>query len=1201
MNHKPKASFTISKNFLKVTATNTSTDQDGPADIVSYAWTSSDGGSATTKDYAHTFASPGTYTISLVVTDSKGATSATATKTVTVEAANNVPVASFTVASNYLDIAATNTSIDQDGPADIVSYAWTSSDGGSATTKDYVHTFAAPGTYTISLVVTDSKGASSAAATKIITVEANNNVPVASFTVASNYLDIVATNTSIDQDGPADIVSYAWTSSDGGSAATKDYVHTFTTPGTYTVSLVVTDSKGARSEVATKTVTVEASNNVPVASFTVTSNYLNVTATNTSTDQDGPEDIVSYAWTSSDGGSAATKDYVHTFAAPGTYTISLVVTDSKGASSVVATNIVTVEAANNVPVASFTVASNYLDITATSTSTDQDGPADIVSYAWTSSDGGSATTKDYVHTFVAPGTYTISLVVTDSKGASSVAAIKTVTVEASNNVPVASFTIASNYLDITATNTSSDQDGPSDIVSYAWTSSDGDSATTKNYAHTFAAPGTYTISLVVTDSKGAVSVAATKTVTVEKANNVPVASFTVASNYLDITATSTSSDQDGPSDIVSYSWTSSDGGSATTRNYAHTFAAPGTYTISLVVTDSKGASSAVASQNVTVESEPIIPTALFSCGSQTLDLIEIDDNNSYYAESIICSIDGELQSSLNYSWNVVGDGVTCESPNSDISTYICTFSKNTEVSIGLTVSDSLGNSNNSNISYTSSDVFKADFYDRNQSIDEQLSPKDGFVSNPSLNAEFVSNSVVKTGGNYTFTWNFGDGSNKSINTNTNISNTLHSYISPTVYEPVLTIKDNTNGIETKVSNKYYYFNSKYCSGSVFGPYHKMSYMYFNNDNNQKEYVFISNAKERCADTNADQCPSSLSFYYDNILSTDVSEIVYGGHSYTVGKGVYGTLKSYTSSDLFGYNGNHQLKVTAVNNLSDSEDCSFDIRIGKSADSSTYSSINVGDLVQFGTLSSLEGSVYRVKDRPIIWEVIRKSSGKIMLLQVFEEELYNKSTMTFSSASSATIWPNSNVRSILNSNFLNKQYISLPKYNSNTQTRLSFSDFEKSKIVPISNYSDLWNYAAHGGNVNADCIQNPSCLWEGVRVDAYTVPNNYYYKHNTTSTSSTDYLFLLNVYDVKNNYAKNHWPSTKMFQLRDLFAIGGSGGRCTANENGFNCSLGDADNATKITYGAAVGGISYEFARKSGFKITLPLTDNYFRLATWIEL
>ncbi|WP_426702188.1 protease pro-enzyme activation domain-containing protein [Rhodanobacter sp. Col0626] len=79
----PVANFTDTVSGLAVSFTNSSTDTGGT--INAYAWSFGDGGTSTTASPSHTYAAAGTYTVSLKVTDSTGATN-TKSQQVTVSA-----------------------------------------------------------------------------------------------------------------------------------------------------------------------------------------------------------------------------------------------------------------------------------------------------------------------------------------------------------------------------------------------------------------------------------------------------------------------------------------------------------------------------------------------------------------------------------------------------------------------------------------------------------------------------------------------------------------------------------------------------------------------------------------------------------------------------------------------------------------------------------------------------------------------------------------------------------------------------------------------------------------------------------------------------------------------------------------------------------------------------------------------------------
>src|SRR5207247_1802404 len=270
---------------------------------------------------------------------------------------------------------------------------------------------------------------------------------------------------------------------------------------------------------------------------------------------------------------------------------TLQVTDNQGATNSTSQN-VTVTATNQPPVAAFTQSCPTLTCSFTSTSSDPDGT--IAAYSWNFGDGTPASTlQNPSHTYAAGGSYTVQLTVTDNQGAGN-STSHTVGVTPPNQPPVASFTRSCNGLTCTFTSTSSDPDGT--IAAYSWNFGDGTPISTlQNPSHTYAAGGSYTVTLRVTDNQGAQSALASQTFTVTPPNQPPVASFTRSCNGLTCSFTSTSSDPDGS--IAAYSWNFGDGTPISTlQNPSHTYAAGGSYTVTLRVTDNQGAQSALASQ-----------------------------------------------------------------------------------------------------------------------------------------------------------------------------------------------------------------------------------------------------------------------------------------------------------------------------------------------------------------------------------------------------------------------------------------------------------------------------------------------------------------------------------------------------------------------------------------------------------------------------
>ncbi|WP_457254535.1 PKD domain-containing protein [Pedococcus sp. P5_B7] len=420
---------------------------------------------------------------------------------------NQAPTASFTSTKDLLALSVDGSgSSDADGS--IASYSWNWGDGtpaGSGATA--THTYAAAGTYTVALTVTDDDGATNTTSAPV-TVVANQN-PTASFTSSSSFLAAsVDGSGSTDADGT--IVSYSWNWGDGtpaGSGATA--THTYAAAGTYTVALTVTDNRGGTGTTSKSVTVAEAPNQAPTASFTSTKAKL-VLSVNGSGSSDADGTIASYSWNWGDGtpaGSGATT--THTYAAAGTYTVQLTVTDDDGATNSTSASVSVV--GNQAPTASFTSTKDLLAVSVDgSGSSDADGT--IASYSWNWGDGtpaGSGATA--THTYAAAGTYTVQLTVSDDEGATNTtsASVSVVT----NQAPTASFTSSATFLALSVNGTgSTDADGT--IASYSWSWGDGTPAGSGATAsHTYAAAGTYTVGLTVTDNRGATDTT-TRSVTV---------------------------------------------------------------------------------------------------------------------------------------------------------------------------------------------------------------------------------------------------------------------------------------------------------------------------------------------------------------------------------------------------------------------------------------------------------------------------------------------------------------------------------------------------------------------------------------------------------------------------------------------------------------------------------------------------------------
>jgi PKD repeat protein len=444
-NRAPTASFAATPNPV-LSGVSTSFDASGSKDpdgtIAKYEWDLDGNGTyetdtGTTPTAGNTFATPGTKTVGLRVTDNSGAT---ATTTVTVTVQNRAPSASITATPNPV-VSGSNVTFDASGSKDsdgtIVEYEWDLDGNGTYETPGFGKSttfvaYAKPGTRTVGVRVTDNSGAT---ATASLTLTVQNRAPSASFTATPNPVSPNATTTfdaSASKDPDGTIAKYEWDLDGNGTYETNTgtkatTTRSYTTEGTVNVSLRITDDSGAT---ATTTVPVVVKNQAPTASFTATPNPANTNATvsfnaGASVDPDGT--IAKYEWDLDGNGTyetntGTTKTTSKTYATPGEVTIGLRVTDNKGATGTI-TKVITIQ--NQPPVPSFTVSPNPATAGSTVTfngSASKDPDGTIAKYEWDldgngtyeTNTGTTATTSLKYATATEP---VVGLRVTDNRGA----------------------------------------------------------------------------------------------------------------------------------------------------------------------------------------------------------------------------------------------------------------------------------------------------------------------------------------------------------------------------------------------------------------------------------------------------------------------------------------------------------------------------------------------------------------------------------------------------------------------------------------------------------------------------------------------------------------------------------------------------------------------------------------------------------------
>lgn len=238
---------------------------------------------------------------------------------------------------------------------------------------------------------------------------------------------------SLTFDGTAStgsIANYKWNLGDGNTTGGPVAQHVFQTPGTYTTTLMVTDSSGAKAQTTIDikvtepvspivyeppTAVISSSTAIGQAPFAIAFDG------SASTTLQAP--FTSYTWDFGDGSNAQGPSVSHTYKYAGSYIARLTVTDSVGKTATTTTPVLITKSEDDVfnqsPHAFITLSEKSgaepLTITfSAASSSDPDGT--ITECLWNFGDGSTANGDSVKHTFYEPADYTVSLKVTDNDG-----------------------------------------------------------------------------------------------------------------------------------------------------------------------------------------------------------------------------------------------------------------------------------------------------------------------------------------------------------------------------------------------------------------------------------------------------------------------------------------------------------------------------------------------------------------------------------------------------------------------------------------------------------------------------------------------------------------------------------------------------------------------------------------------------------------
>lgn len=750
-----------------------------------FQWTFENGNPATSTDPDPicSFATSGTYEVTLIA--SNGVGTDTLTQIITVSGA---PQSSFfpDYTPGTFTVSFQNTSLDA------FSFEWDFGDGSPVNTDFYpTHTYDTTGIYTVTLIATNECGSDTATQEVAIVLP-----PVAGFSIPQDTACAPFTVQPVNN-AEGIVENWLWIANGANpdTATVPNPSFTFDAPGTYDIVLQVSNAAGSSLDTATIVI-----GGPPSSAFTLidTLGSPQISTVNTSVNAD------LYFWSFGDGSTSSAIAPAHTYAEDGGYTVTLITENACGADTLEQTvSIVTPPTAGIanadtsgcsvfVLTPEYTGASNYdtiswsapgsveltADLLAPTFTYETDGVYDLMvtvsnaagsstdtlsvtvidapvadfelayttgtdsivltslstgadSLQWDFGDGETSTASNPAHQYAEDGIYTVQLIVWNTCGTDTLEQeVDILTPPSAGFSLLASSGCAPFTVQITPANPEAD-------YNYVYTANGAQPsvASVPDPTFTYGSPGTYQIIQKVSNAAGS----STDTLQVVVGAS-PDAAFeaTVVLGSLSLDLTNDSEDADG------FTWHFGDGNSSTEAEPSHTYAADGAYTILLIANSACGTDT--AQQTVNVITAPMAGfelNATTGCAPFTVSLINTASTNaadfSYLAPGATPEQSTDAEPSFTYG-----------SPG----TY----------EIIQTVSNAAG-SNSDTLQVTVGGIPVADF--------EASTTPGSFELNISDNSSDAS----------AYLWSFGDGNESTV------SNPAHAYAEDGVYTVQLIVSN----------------------------------------------------------------------------------------------------------------------------------------------------------------------------------------------------------------------------------------------------------------------------------------------------------------------------------------------------------------------------------------------------------------------------
>ena len=547
-------------------------------EIDSWYWTFGDGTFATGDSVNHTYPVPGFYNVCLTVFNAGTGERSEACKTIQVGALSCNINADF---GYYINPNTNEVSFNDKSTGAVNAWFWDFGDGKTSSRKSPKHIYTQPGLYLVSLGVRDTVNNCNDYHATFIQVGAAECIADFRFTVTDTATNTVKfTNNSI-----GNIESYFWYFDDGTYETGENPIHSYNSPGLYSVSLTITDASGFCFDFRIKDIqvgTIDCD-----ATFTA---YIDSTSNTAYFTNSSVGSATDYYWLFGDGRYHIGPSPVHTYPAPGYYTASLnTYNQSNGCFDYFENVILIGNSANDVEADFFYQA----DFSNGSVKFFNESLGENLSYIWDFGDGTTATEENPTHIYSNGGYQFVCLTATNTMTnavKTTCKLIQTSNLAAENCLANFKYQIDTSLLQVQFIDKSY-----GDPDTYQWVFGDGNTSTDAEPLHQYTEAGFYLVELSTVNSTTGCESKTAEYINVGVQNNSIKAAFTYE---LDTTALGKPGGK--PVDILGVghgggsklSWSFGDATKAetkavnsTTLRPRHEYAEGGRYEVCLTISD----------------------------------------------------------------------------------------------------------------------------------------------------------------------------------------------------------------------------------------------------------------------------------------------------------------------------------------------------------------------------------------------------------------------------------------------------------------------------------------------------------------------------------------------------------------------------------------------------------------------------------------